>query len=470
MTDEDRVTTPGDDSPGTSSATPDAGAPAATPAAGPAGEAATPGDAAEPSYADAPDDFEVAAPGYDDFETPIPPSQIRYDDDDEPLPLRASSRRRRSSGRPQQRSQRPAASGQRAGAAAARGSRLPSSDTARTRRMIVALVALALIIGALAYAVWSTLYRAEANVPAGRTVTVTVAQGSSGEVVATQLAAKGIVANATMFRIQAQLMGATSDIHPGAYTFTTGSDYETVIRRLQQGPPPIPTVTITFPEGWGIAKVAARVQDKLGIPAAEFTKLALTGAKQFDFAFLKDDPTDSLEGYLFPKTYTFKVGTKAADVIKVLLTQFGIETAGLDYSYAAARGVSPHDALTIASIIEREASVASDRPKVASVIYNRLKIGMRLQLDSTVQYALNGKANLTLADLQTNSPYNTYVHTGVPPGPLCSPGIVAIKAALHPATTKYLYYILTYKDGRQSFATNYAAFLVLKAQFQRGLK
>jgi UPF0755 protein len=443
MTDEDRMTTPGDA---------ESGAPAA-----------------EPSYADAPDDFEVAAPGYDDFETPIPASRVRYDDDDEPRALRAS-RNHRNAGR----SPRPAARGQRsAGSRAASGSRagrLPSADTARTRRLIVALVVLALIIGALVYAVWSTLYRAEANVPAGRSVTVVVAQGSGGEVVATQLAAKGIVANATMFRIQAQLLGATADIHAGTYTFNTGSGYEAVIRRLQQGPPPIPTVTITFPEGWGIAKVAARVQDKLGIPAEQFTTLALTGAKQFDFPFLKDDPTASLEGYLFPKTYTFKVGTKAADVIKVMLTQFGIETAGLDYSYARARGLSPHDALTIASIIEREASVASDRPKVASVIYNRLKIGMRLQLDSTVQYALNGKATLTLADLQTNSPYNTYVHTGVPPGPLCSPGIVAIKAALHPATTKYLYYILTYKDGRQSFATNYADFLQLKAQFKKGLK
>jgi UPF0755 protein len=126
--------------------------------------------------------------------------------------------------------------------------------------------------------------------------------------------------------------------------------------------------------------------------------------------------------------------------------------------------------LTIASIIEREAQVDKDRPKVASVIYNRLAIGMRLQLDSTVQYALDGKAKLTLNDLKTDSPYNTYLYKGLPPGPVCSPGMSAIKAAAQPAKTDYLYYILTHKDGSQSFATNYADFLRLKAQFKKGLQ
>jgi UPF0755 protein len=273
-----------------------------------------------------------------------------------------------------------------------------------------------------------------------------------------------------MFRIQAQMMNATSDIKTGTYTFVTGSGYEPVIRRLQQGPPAIPTMTLTVPEGWGIERTAARVEERLGIPAAEFIALATTGAKQFDFPFLADNPTPSLEGYLFPKTYTVKVGTKVADLIRIMLEQYGKETAGLDYAYSRSKGLTPHQALTIASIIEREASVASDRPKVASVIYNRLGFHMRLQLDSTVQYALHGKATLTLADLKTDDPYNTYTNDGLPPGPICSPGIIAIKAALQPAKTKYLYYILTYKDGRQSFATNYADFLKLKAQYKRGLK
>jgi len=346
---------------------------------------------------------------------------------------------------------------------------LPSSATAVRRRLRVAFSLLALVILAGALGVWSTLYRANANVPAGRAVTITIARGASGDQVATQLAKAGVVANPTMFRLRATMLGANGKLKPGTYTMATGSSYEGVIAALVRGPL-IEYITVTIPEGWGVDKTAARMQEKLGIPAAEFIKLATTGAKQFDFAFLADDPTPTLEGYLFPKTYDFKKGVKATDVIRIMLTQYGTETATLDYSYSKSKELTPHDVLTIASIIEREAQVDKDRPKVASVIYNRLAIGMRLQLDSTVQYALNGKAKLTLNDLKTDSPYNTYVYKGLPPGPICSPGMSAIKAAAQPAKTNYLYYILTHKDGSQSFATNYADFLRLKAQFKKGLQ
>jgi UPF0755 protein len=417
-----------------------------------------------PEEFEQPIEDEAAGAGYEsprDFEPDLEP---------EPRPRRADARRSDS----RRRGEAPSRSARNVRPQRAAASRGTSAQSASTRagglRLAVAFGALALIVAALAFGVWSTLYRAEASVPAGRNVTITIPQGLSGSQIADKLAKAGIVTNATMFRIQAQLMNATADIKTGTYTFVTGSGYEPVIRRLQQGPPAIPTVTITVPEGWGIERTAARIEEKLGIPAADFISLATTGAKQFDFAFLKDNPTPSLEGYLFPKTYTVKVGTKVADLIRIMLEQYGKETAGLDYAYAQSKGLTPHEALTIASIIEREASVASDRPKVASVIYNRLGFHMRLQLDSTVQYALHGKATLTLDDLKTDDPYNTYMNDGLPPGPICSPGIVAIKAALQPAKTKYLYYILTYKDGRQSFATNYADFLKLKAQYKRGLK
>lgn len=346
---------------------------------------------------------------------------------------------------------------------------IPTSTTAARRRLVAAFSALALVVAAMAFGVWSTLYRPAVNVPAGRSVSVTIAKGSSGDEVATQLARAGVVTNAAMFRVHASLLGATGDLKAGTYTLRTGSDYEVVIRVLQHGPE-IQLITVTIPEGWGVERTAARLEEMLGIPAPEFVSLATTGAKKFDFAFLADDPTPSLEGYLFPKTYDFKRGVTAAEVIKVMLAQYGRETATIDYAFSESKGLTPHDVLTIASIIEREAQLDKDRPKVASVIYNRLAIGMRLQLDSTVQYALNGKAKLTLDDLKTDDPYNTYVYKGLPPGPICSPGMSAIQAAAHPATTKYIYYILTHKDGSQSFATTYADFLRLKAQFKRGLK
>jgi UPF0755 protein len=337
-------------------------------------------------------------------------------------------------------------------------------------RVVVAFGVLVLLAGVIAFGVWSTLFRAAASVPAGRHVTLTVAKGSSGDSVAAMLARAGVVANANMFRLRASALGAAADMKPGTYVFTTGSDYDAVIRLLQNGPL-IEYVTFTIPEGWGVEAVAARIETKFSIPAATFTKLATTGAKRFHYAFLADDPTPSLEGYLFPKTYTLKKSSNATDVIDVMLAQYGKETAPLDYSYAGSKGIDPHQALTIASIIEREAVLDKDRPKIASVIYNRLAIGMRLQLDSTVQYALHGKAKLTLNDLKTQSPYNTYVHTGVPPGPICSPGLASIQAALHPAKTNYLYYILTGKDGSQSFTSSYSQFLQYKTYLAtHGLK
>ena len=412
-------------------------------------------------------------------ESPGPVETPEFDDtpEREVTPGRSASRRHGAAA-PSRRRSAPSAAGRRtapgAGARPQRAGSAPRAarpNNARGRRLAIALGVLVVMLGLIGYFAWSTLYAPDAaGVPAGQSVTIVIEKGASGDEVASQLSQAGIVTNATMFRIQAQMLGASNDIQAGTYVLTTGSDYETVIRLLQQGPPEDPTVTFTIPEGWGIEKIAARVEDKVGIPAAEFVSLASTGAKQFYYAFLSDNKTPSLEGYLFPKTYTVKEGTTATGVINVMLAQYGEETASLDYSYAKSKHLTPHDVLTIASIIEREASVAGDRPKVASVIYNRLAINMRLQLDSTVQFALDGKATLTLQDLQTVSPYNTYMNGGLPPGPICNPGIVAIKAALAPAKTKYLYYILTYKDGRQSFATNYADFLALKAQFKKGLK
>jgi UPF0755 protein len=410
---------------------------------------------------------------------PEPREPARAYEPDEPRPRRsarhsqAPSARPARSARPERppRAERPARPAR--AARVPRGARtsggLPVGTSAVRRRLVVAFTVLAIIVGLAACGAWTTLYRASANVPAGRSVTITVAQGASGEQVATMLADAGIVDNPTMFRWRASVLGATSKLKAGTYTLKTGSSYDNVIAVLSHGPEVVLT-TVTIPEGFDIKHIAARVEEKLGIPAAEFIRIATTKAKDFHFGFLVDNPTHTLEGYLFPKTYSFKPSVTATDVINVMLMQYGRETATIDYSHAKSKGLSPHDVLTIASIVEREAQLEKDRPKVASVIYNRLAIGMLLQVDPTVSYALGGKVELTLDDLKTDDPYNTYVHKGVPPGPICDPGISAIQAAARPATSKYLYYILTHKDGSLSFATNYADFLNLKAQYKKGLK
>jgi UPF0755 protein len=337
------------------------------------------------------------------------------------------------------------------------------------RRLVVAFTLLALIVAVAGFGVWSALYRVSTDLPAGLKVTLTIAKGASGEQVATTLAEAGVVANPTMFRLRTSLLGATGKLKAGTYTLTTGSAYDAVIAVLSHGPE-IEYVTFTIPEGWRIEQTAARIEEKLGIPASKFMKLVTTGATQFHFAFLADDPTKSLEGYLFPKTYTVRKAATATEVVNVMLAQFGKETAVLDYSYAKSKGLTPHDVLTIASMVEREAAIAEERPKVAAVAYNRLHLHMLLQFCSTVQYVLGGKETLTDADLKTPSPYNTYLHAGLPPGPICSPGLPSIKAALAPAKAGYLYFVLTGKNGSQSFTSSYAEFVQLKAQAKRGLK
>jgi len=300
-------------------------------------------------------------------------------------------------------------------------------------------------------------------------VTVVVPKGSSSDAVATLLADDGVVSSPTMFRLRAAMLGAIDSLKAGTYDLKTGSSYDAVIARLQAGPS-VTYFTLTIPEGWTITQIAQRVEAKTGIPSSDFTALATTGRSKFDFPFLAQDQTSSLEGYLFPKTYLVKKGTTADALIRMMLVQYGEETSSLDLSYARSKNLTLRDVTIIASIIEHEVSLDKDRPLVASVIYNRLKAHMRLQLDSTVEYVVGGKPRLSLQDLKTPSPYNTYLHQGLPPGPIDNPGLASLRAAAMPANTAYLYYVLTRKDGSQSFAVTYQQFLALKAQAKKGLR
>lgn len=154
-----------------------------------------------------------------------------------------------------------------------------------------------------------------------------------------------------------------------------------------------------------------------------------------------------------------KEGATARDVIEMMLDQFDEEIALVDLGAAKKRGSSLNEVVTMASMVEKEAKLPKDRPKVVSVIYNRLRIGMKLQFDSPLEYVLpQRKFRPTYGDLKTDSPYNDYKYAGLPPGPICNPGLEALEAAAHPADTKYIYFVLTGKDGSLTFTTNYADF------------
>lgn len=316
---------------------------------------------------------------------------------------------------------------------------------------------------------WLALFSGDGTVVPGLPAQIEIPDGATSLDAGRALAAAGIVANGQMFRLRVKLAGAEQQLHPGVYDLRTGMGYSAALEALRKGPE-VRYVTLAIPEGWTIPQVAARVEEALGIPRDELTTLATTGAKSFHFRFLESNPTDSLEGYLFPKTYRVQPGATARQVLTVMLDQFEREVSGIDPSYAKSRGVSMHGLVTIGSMIERETRVSADRPLVASVIYNRLIRDMYLEIDATVQYVLGNKARLLYRDLKVRSPYNTYANKGLPPGPIASPGLASLQAAAAPAETGYLYYVLTGKDGTHSFAETQGEFLTLKARAKKGLQ
>lgn len=342
-----------------------------------------------------------------------------------------------------------------------------SLDERSRRKTLVAvmvLVGVLLAIAIPAYGAWQLLVKPQVEVEAGLPVQVEIPQGSGTREIAEILADKGVIDNAAMFRLRARTGEIDGKLRSGVYDLATGMPYEAVVEKLLAGPP-VPYVTVTIPEGYRLEQIAARFEEVVGIPAAEFLALAKEQAQSFSAGhpYLADVPTGSLEGYLFPKTYRIVEGSTAQDVIEIMLDQFDRELDEVDLAGATAKGLTLHEVVTIASMVEREARLADERPIVSSVIHNRIDRGMRLEIDATIEYVLQAnRPRLLNKDLQIDSPYNTYKYDGLPPGPIASPGLSSLQAAAQPAETDYIYYVLTSADGAHTFATNYQDFLIAK--------
>lgn len=343
--------------------------------------------------------------------------------------------------------------------------RAVSGRGALALRFILLLAVAGLLASSLA------LYRelSSARKPGSGSVTVTVEKGSTLYELSVRLEREGVVDSAALLRLASQQRGLDRSLQPGTYTFRRGSTIDEVIAVLEKGPP-VEGVTVTIPEGFTVKQIAERLARAGVVDRGAFIEMASTGAGAFasEFPFLASNRTGSLEGYLFPETYRFRRGESPKRVITVMLRQFEKELARLDLADRAAAGFSLHEVVTVASLVEREAKVADERPKVASVIYNRLAKKMKLQLCATVQYALGeNKPRLTYDDLAIDSPYNTYRVDGLPPGPICNPGFASLEAAAHPASTRYLYYVLSTEKGHHVFAETYGEFLRAKARYKR---
>jgi UPF0755 protein len=312
---------------------------------------------------------------------------------------------------------------------------------------------------------------------AGRdAVSITINKGETAKTIGQKLQDAGVLRSASWFGMLAQAEGVQNDLAAGTYTFQRDSDTQVVLDRVKVGIT-VPSVLVTIPEGLRIEQIADLLQQK-GVTQAAPLLQALQNTASGDDPLLASRPDASLQGYLFPDTYYFELNSTPDAVIKKMLGDLDSRIDPSLRQAIQAEGLTVHQAITLASIVEREAEAPSERPIIASVFLNRLKQGMPLGADPTVQFALaadpasvaqNGwwKQALTLDDLKIDSPYNTYVAAGLPPGPICDPGLDAITAVAHPAATDYLYFVAKGDgSGTHAFAATLAEHEANIAKYQ----
>lgn len=339
---------------------------------------------------------------------------------------------------------------------------------------IVAAVLAVLVVGGLAWGALTLFNSCSAQsvelLAEGQEPTITVAEGAGAKVVGEQLAEARLVSNAGDFTKRVNEMGVDSQLKPGTYTFAGGMSLDAIINQLTAGPV---ANALTIPEGSTLEAVAQSVATftENRITADAFTAAASDASSYAaDYDFLADAGTNSLEGFLFPKTYEIGDDATAESVVRMMLDQFKTETSGLDWSYPQSQGLTIYDAVKLASIVERESSGDEQiRAQVASVFYNRLNnfgdpnYGF-LQSDATTAYELGHDP--TPEDIKNPTPFNTYTNTGLPPTPICSPGLDCLQAVCNPAQTNYFFFYFapdesgtmqyyfseTYEEHQQTFS------------------
>jgi len=330
-----------------------------------------------------------------------------------------------------------------------------AEHTHRPRRVAL-LVALGLFLVVLAAAVWAASYYRTCSGPAPgpqRPLSFVVEEGDTGQQVVDALHARGVIpCGGFVGNLLLRGTGKADRIRTGEYDLTTGLTLERAITILTTPPPDVPTVEVVIPEGYRLTQIAAEVEDALGIPARRFLDEVQSGNYALPPYLPKDVETP--EGFLFPKSYEFvKEGLTVRTVAERMLEQFEREAVSLPFDRVEELGVTPYELVIIASMIEEEARVARDRPVIAGVIYNRLDLGMALGIDATLLYDdPTPDGELSTSDLESKTPYNTRIHVGLPPTPIASPGAASLRAALLPADTDFLYYVLCGADGHHRFA------------------
>jgi UPF0755 protein len=289
-----------------------------------------------------------------------------------------------------------------------------------------------------------------------------VEPGEDAGTVAARLAAQGLVRDAELLRLYLRYKGLDDDIEAGSFVLHAAMNIPTVAQALSDAAPD--AVRFRLWEGWRVEQIVDSLaqQPHLAFSRDEFARLTGPGGRGAGaYSFLADLPAAaSLEGFLFPDTYQFDIGTPTGEIVDRLLKEFDRQVTAQMRADLRSQDLNLYQAITLASIVEREAVHDEERAIIASVFLNRLEIGMNLGADPTTQYAIGTPGNwwpqLTLDPRTVDHPYNTYVHDGLPPGPIASPGLASIRAVIYPAQTPY-YYFQARCDGSKlhNFAVTY---------------
>jgi UPF0755 protein len=308
----------------------------------------------------------------------------------------------------------------------------------------IAIVVAAGVIVAAASLWFRDAVYADRSLPAAP-VTFVVPNGATLGEVAASLGTAGILAHPLAFRILARLRGDEAGVQSGEFLFPAHQSTDEILRRLISGT--AAARWVTFPEGFTAREIGRRLGAGELVAPAAFDRYAARTSLDVD-----GTRTPSLEGYLFPSTYLIPVGATPAGIAGILTGQFFRELPPDAAARAHRLGLTVPQVITVASLIEREAQADDERALMAGVYYNRLRAGMPLQVDATIEYVFpEHRTVITRRDLEIDSPYNTYLHTGLPPTPIANPGKASIDAAFAPTPSQYLYYV--YKgNGHHAFA------------------
>ncbi|SCG83270.1 hypothetical protein DW1_1700 [Proteiniborus sp. DW1] len=290
-------------------------------------------------------------------------------------------------------------------------------------------------------------------------VQVTIPKGSSSSKIAKILKDNNLIRNELVFRLFAKYEKMDNKFKAGKYVFNTGMTQEEIMGKLVEGGISKDAITFTIPEGFELKQIAERLHEMNLADKDTFLELASKVSNfSSEYEFLKEVPEElSLEGYLYPDTYEVYVDASEKDIIRKMLNRFDNLYTDEIKAKAKELNLDLNQVITLASIIEREGRAESEREIISAVFHNRIKAGMMLQSCATVQYILGErKPVLSTEDTLIDSPYNTYINTGLPPGPIASPGIKSIEAAVNPADVNYMYFVFNEdEEGTHTFSVTY---------------